>query len=251
MSTILTRLREARNNLNRQQRELDEARTDLQRLDSQFKTCRKKLDDHNRQRRRLQIQLQEAESRKEALAFELNAARPESGKMEQLEESLKDAKSEKRFDENQLIDIQSEREKKDEISRTLKAQLEAAQLEVSQLNEELGRLEAESENFSRRRERALLRKNTAIEALEATHQEKEAWELHRGSLLADVQSRTEMALQASPRVEVPAGENYDSLFRRIKRLQQERERAQQEWVIPEFTLDHADIVADLVVPEKN
>lgn len=171
------------------------------------------------------------EKRREDLDFELRAAQPNTATIEQLQASLEQAKEEKRFQQGQLDDISAEKTSKDELGSTLKGQLETAQREVSELNQRLGKLEEESESLSRRRDRALIRKNTAIEALETAQGDQEAWELYRGSLLAKIETNTRSAETAGPRVEVDAGDTYEKITRRIERHRRERERAQEEWVI--------------------
>jgi chromosome segregation ATPase len=203
---------------------VDEANERKGRVDA----CQRKVTEHERLRRELKIRAQTAESNVERLELELSAAAPDSGMLEQLEESLKEAQEERKFEEGQLDDILAQKDKLDLLSREQKDSTTAAKGVIEQLNVELDKLARNAEKLKHKREQALREKNSALESVEAAAQTKSRWEEQRRELMSRVQRDTSLAEQICARGEVPRGETLDSLDRKRARLARERVESERE-----------------------
>lgn len=190
--------------------------------------CQGKIQDHERRRRSLAAQLTRAQDAQVRLEAELDAATPDAGMIEQLEENLKEAEDEKTFEEGQYEDLIVQRDKLDAESRQQKTTLDAMQEEVSWLEVELGKAQAKAEKLKNKREEALRAKNAALESLENVRENKSLWEQSRDDQMIEVEGRLAEAVLICPRIEVPEGETQDSLTKKQKRVAREREAGERE-----------------------
>ncbi|KAF2278558.1 dna repair protein-like protein rad18 [Westerdykella ornata] len=236
-------LRTARSHLERVKDEYNEALKEARAIQARLDECKARHDSHVRQRRNLVIQQQQAESSQERLEFEISAAAPDDGAIEQLQESLKEAEDELAFERGQLEDIQSQKQQYHETHHKQKANLEIAQEELATINTEIGKHEARAENLMSDRERALAAKNAALDAVRAAEVNKAEWDQARGAQLTQLEQVTSEAEQICDRVEVPPGEDPGSLERKMRRLAHDREAAEKELGGSKDELLHAANVA--------
>jgi chromosome segregation ATPase len=221
-------LRAARSNLDRLQRDLDAAVAEAKERQRHVESCERKLEEHGRLRRELVVRSQKAETIVEQLDLELSAAAPDSGMLEQLDESLREAEEEKAFEEGQMEDIIAEKRKLDEISREQKDSKAAMQGVIDQLRIELDKLERNAERLRHAREQALREKNAALDSVAAAERRRGEFEEKRVAKLRHLQDITSQAEQICARVAVPTGETFDSLNRKRERLARERVQSERE-----------------------
>jgi chromosome segregation ATPase len=186
------------------------------------------MNDHERHKKKLRQQFQNAQREVERLENELNDAEPDEGRLDQLKEQLLEAKETKTLDEGQYEDIVVKIDKLNSEAATQKAALEEVQKRVAQLNVELGKAQDKAAKAESKRQQALHAKNNALEAVEAATNNKGDWEQQRGKKLNDVEESTSQAEQICARVEVPAGETSKSLERTRERLQKDRAESEKE-----------------------
>lgn len=190
--------------------------------------CKRNIEAHARQKRDFTLQFQQAQEEVERLDSELSAATPDAGMIEQLEESLQEAEREKEFEEGQFQDIILQMDKLNAENRENKSNLEAAQKHIQQLKDELSKASAKRENAKNKREDTLRKKNLALEEVQKAQDNKSEWEQERDKQMATIESTMSEARQICERVEVPTGETFNSLHRRLQRLQREREESERQ-----------------------
>lgn len=164
----------------------------------------------------------------ERLELELSAATPDTGVLEQLEESLREAQEAEVFERGQLEDIMAQRIKLSDLSREQMRSKVAAQREIEQSEMELDKLSKNAEKLKAKREQALREKNAALEEVQEAENTKKQWEERRGQAQANLTRDLAMAEQICPRVEVPRGETYASLDKKRQRLARERAESERE-----------------------
>lgn len=214
--------------MERLQRETREAADEANERKRQVDVCQRKLDEHKRLKREVTIRMQTAESDVERLELELSAAAPDSGMLEQLEESLKEAQEAEEFERGQYDDIIGQRDKLNERSRAQKDSVAAMKKVLEQLNIELDKLAKHAERLKHKREQALREKNAALESVEGVEENIKLWEAKRETLTTRLRGETSLAEGICARLEVPRGESFESLNRKRERLARERAESEQE-----------------------
>ncbi|KAF2121829.1 dna repair protein-like protein rad18 [Lophiotrema nucula] len=189
---------------------------------------KRSIQDHEKQKRRLYISKQKAQDHVEKLEADLSAATPDAGMIEQLEENLKEVREEKNFEEEQYQDNVNEKDKADKESRASKASLERAQDRLSELNTARAKAAKKAEKLGEKRDAALRAKTDAVAAVERARSHKAEWEGPLGEQLAVVESLIQEAMQVSDRVAIPRGESYNSLEKKLQRLQEQRLQSERE-----------------------
>ncbi|KAF2466767.1 dna repair protein-like protein rad18 [Lindgomyces ingoldianus] len=242
-------LRAERSNLERLQRELQELQGQAKELQGQLNACQHAINEHEKQKKRLTVQFQEAQSAVENLEEELNAATPDAGLIAQLEKDLREVKNDKKFIEQQYQDNVTEKDDLDKSQRKSKADLDAAQARLERLNIELGKAEAKASKLSHRREQALREKNRSLEEANEAQENKSEWDRKRGQQQELVQGTIAEAEQVCPRVEVPPRETFQSLETKLQRLQKERQDSERELGGSEVELLRAANVAKKTLKE--
>ncbi|PVI06977.1 hypothetical protein DM02DRAFT_380399 [Periconia macrospinosa] len=107
------------------------------------------------------------------------------------------------------------------LTEMLHKELEDAQTRLEQD-------EAKVSTLTQRREETLRAKNKALDDVQEAELAKTDWERRLEEQRKEVESYTAHATEISPRVEVPAGQTFDSLVARLNALQKERETAETE-----------------------
>lgn len=164
----------------------------------------------------------------DTIEAELSDATPDAGQIEQFQEALEEVQKEKEFQEGQFEDITIRKDKLNADIRTHKNALDEATQRLADLKAEADMAQAKVDKLSAKRVVALRNKNMALEAVAAAEANKAVWEKNRQEQLVVVEENTSEAEKISARVEVPHGQDEDSLIRKLKTLQVEIAASEKE-----------------------
>lgn len=225
LGRILNRpCRVARSNLEHCRRELDTAIAEMRSVQNQIQICKRNVHEHSRQGRNLNVAWQQAQENVERLEAELSTATPDDGMIEQLETMLQEAEREKEFEEGQYQDLILQGDELDKQAKTQKKSLEDVQRRIATVNMELGKARSKADQLKNKREEALRNKNEALEQVQAAQHNKTQWDQARGAQQVKLEGVASEAAQICQRVQVPQGETYDRLMKKLERVQQQREQ---------------------------
>jgi hypothetical protein len=180
------------------------------------------------QKRQLKQEFHHAQTNVDTIEAELSDATPDAGQIEQFQEALEEVKKEKEFQEGQFEDITIRKDKLNADIRIHKTALDEATQRLADLNAEADLAQAKVDKLSAKRVVALRNKNTALEAVAAAEANKAVWEKNRQEQLVVVEENTSEAEKISARVEVPHGQDEESLIRKLKTLQVEIAASEKE-----------------------
>jgi len=186
------------------------------------------MQDHDSQKRQLKQEFHHAQTNVDTIEAELSDATPDAGQIEQFQEALEEVKKEKEFQEGQFEDITIRKDKLNVDIRIHKTALDEATQRLADLNAEADLAQAKVDKLSAKRVVALRNKNTALEAVAAAEANKAVWEKNRQEQLVVVEENTSEAEKISARVEVPHGQDEESLIRKLKTLQVEIAASEKE-----------------------
>ena len=186
------------------------------------------MQDHDSQKRQLKQDFHRAQTNVDTIEAELSDATPDAGQIEQFQEALEEVQKEKEFQEGQFEDITIRKDKLHADIRTHKNALDEATQHLASLKAEADMAQAKVDKLSAKRVVALRNKNTALEAVAAAEANKAVWEKNRQEQLVVVEENTSEAEKISARVEVPHGQDEDSLIRKLRTLQVEIAASEKE-----------------------
>jgi chromosome segregation ATPase len=186
------------------------------------------VQDHDSQKRQLKQDFHRAQTNVDTIEAELSDATPDAGQIEQFQEALEEVQREKEFQEGQFEDITIRKDKLNANVRTHKNALDEATQRLAELKAEADMAQAKVDKLSAKRVVALRNKNTALEAVAAAEANKAVWEKNRQEQLVVVEENTSEAEKISARVEVPHGQDEDSLIRKLRTLQVEIAASEKE-----------------------
>lgn len=162
------------------------------------------------------------------LEGEVSASLPDAAAMEQLEKELAEAKGNLEQDETQMEDLTAALDKVNAESRVLKTRVDELSRALDESRHRANKIKSKVTTLTQRREEALRAKNNALEEVEAAENNRTEWEHKRGSQQQTVDEFITNATEISPRVDVPSGETFDSLMRKLENLQKDRAAAEAE-----------------------
>ncbi|KAH7138112.1 dna repair protein-like protein rad18 [Dendryphion nanum] len=215
-------------NFRRAQEEYGLARSHSQEMQGNVDACQRDLNGYEKRKKQLVLQSQQAQERAEALEDEISAATPIDGQIEQFENSLEEIRSALTFEEGQYQDVVTELKKLNDRNKDYLKKLNANQVNIADLNMQVGKANVRAEKMNNRREETLRNKNRAIEMATAAEEVRGEWQQKYGEQIVVRDELTSQALQISPRVEVPRGKTSADLVKKRETLTKQREQAQTE-----------------------
>ena len=214
---------------------LQESRQELNELESQSRTCqtahtaaKQALVRHKRRAEELKIKYQEADDRVEAIQNAISDENVENGKLDELKKQLEDAEGSKSMNEGSFEDCQIAYDAKRELLRIAKAELEAFDARIEELQISSNKAEAEAQNASKKRSKALGDKNDAINKIGDARQDRANLQQQSDRAAHVLQQMTEQASEICARVNVSDGETPDTLRAKYDKLNRDLHRHQQE-----------------------
>lgn len=207
-------------------REIGSAITDC---DRRLAACNAELSEHTSKTNGIKDREQRAQELVEQLTEELSNATPIAGEIDRLRELIQTEEEEKEFQVQQLNDLKSAAEVIHVEQHKIRDQQNELANQLQSAKVELYKAEAKVTKLTGRREDALREKNNALDAVAQAQNELSELERALEVQSATVENMTQQASVLCPtRVEVPAGQDYDSLQRVLQRLIQNREQTERE-----------------------
>ncbi|KAF2007928.1 dna repair protein-like protein rad18 [Amniculicola lignicola CBS 123094] len=219
-------LRAEKTSLERLQRELLSL-PDERTFQENLNNCKRDLQEHTWQKQRLTSRIERAQEAVQKIESEISTTMaPDAGLIEQLEESLKDVKEETAFEEGQYQDTSNEKEKLNNERQEHESRIKQVERRVEQLTIELDKARAKADKLRSRRETALREKNAALDRIARAEENKAVWQDKHDEQQNHIEELLVQAERVCPRVDVPRGQTYESLERRLATLVQRREEAE-------------------------
>ena len=191
--------------------------------------CRQAVTDHDKQAKNLKRTIGQIESKVYGMEDRLEQSRPQDGRLAALKETLQDQEEGREIAERSMDGLmEMVREMQDDL-RTSRAELAKANQAVAAKEKEIQEAEANSRRLSNERQIALHEKNEAIERVEDVRREKEKREELRDRKEQEIQEYTEKAGRVSARVNIEAGLTPATIERRLERIVQQMQRADERW----------------------
>ena len=194
-----------------------------------FRSCEQAIAKQKKEVMRLKINVQQAETMVDELQDALEEDSVEEGRLESLKQQLEDAREEKigheASYEESVVAKDKNRESLEKASNEMAkidAQLEEAEAKVLKAESKLTRC-------VNQRSSALIEMNTAHERVQAAKEELETIKEEQEELVRVVQDFTMKADELCPRVPVEHGATYDSLSRKMFKLQKDLKDAERRY----------------------
>ncbi|EXJ95687.1 hypothetical protein A1O1_00810 [Capronia coronata CBS 617.96] len=212
--------------LRRQQEAVQEAKEQLRRAEEEWRSARERhekakqaLVRHDRMERELQIAVQNAEDEEERLKEAVKEDAVEGGNLEVLRQQLTDAEEQKTVHENSYLDSVTAL---DEI----KAKLREATQRLHELDERIAEAEAAAavaqsaaQKAGKKRAYDLGEKNNVIAQIEDSKRDRADSQSNVDKMDQKIAEFVEQARQVCERVNVPEGEDHESLKKKYNRIQ--------------------------------
>lgn len=221
-------IQDEQENLRSVQQELQELVARARALGEQVNVCEARVKEHGKQKRKLKSEMDAAHVEMDRLEGEVAASVPDIAALEQLKNELNEAQGNLDRDMTQLEDLTAALDKTNAESRALKAQVEELDRSLKDSRLHADKVRSKVTTLTQRREQALRDKNTALEEVEAAETNRTEWEHKRDEQQKRLDEYTANASEICSRVDVPEGETFQSLMRKLENTQKERERAESE-----------------------
>lgn len=218
-----------REDLEQAKRALHATEGELKELSTAEQKAKQEVVRFHRRQKELLIASQEAEDAVTALQNEIEASRPQDGKLQELENQLASAKEDVEAAERSYMDMVNEKDRLGGIAKEIKARLDAVQAELDQATKRVSNAGKRVQDIEVARTEALREKNKAHAQIGDAEGERTRLERARDiqrEQVADFTSKAEEKLGA--RVPVERGVTPAALDKRIDKLIAERERAERE-----------------------
>lgn len=203
--------------------EVNDLKRAQQEAQTQVDSCRALQQNHQRQKKILQLGFQKAQEKVDRLEAELSEATPDSGAIAVLEDQVAAAQEELQQIEGVFADIVEQIDTLNPQNVEHRKALQAAQLATKDIEFKLQKSHATVRTLQGQREDELRNKNKAIQNLAAAEDNLKDWEEALRTAQAAVDSATEDAKTVCPsRVDVPAGKTSEDLIQLLNRLTQTR-----------------------------
>ena len=192
-----------------------------------LRSCEQAIAQQKKEVMRLKIDVQRAETLVDELQDALEEDSVEEGRLESLKQQLEDAREEKIGHEASYEESVVAKDKNRESLE--KARNEMAKIDAQLQEAEARVLKAESKltRCVNQRSSALIEMNTAHERAQAVKEELEIIKEEQEELVRIVEDFTMKADELCPRVPVEHGSTYDSLARKISKLQKDLKDAER------------------------
>lgn len=154
------------------------------------------------------------------------------GRLDALKESLKEVEDEKTVLEGSYEEAVTSADKLREAMKTLTAQLRAMDIQLSDEEARVQKVEAQELKLKEHRQVALLAKNNAIQHVADLQEERKRLEIQRDRLADRVAQYTAQACQVCVRVTVGPGETGQTLEAKLNKLSADLERHEKAYDLP-------------------
>lgn len=211
--------------LNRQLKDLEDHTRNLQ---TAAKEAREALARHLRDGKNLKVAAQAAQDQADKLKDELESLTVQPAALDALEQQLRDTTDAENNAENQFGGAFEELER---ATTELTSRLNACRKldkRLEELGEDQSRLERIAADAAKRRGDALLQKNGAVHSVEDAEADLESEEAKKTAQENVVTDWIRQASLVSTRVQVPSGQNFDSLERSLTRIHNRLNTADKE-----------------------
>lgn len=210
----------------REVRDMEQACQDLQ---NQVTTCKTRQQNHQRQKKILQLSFQKAQDKVDRLEGELSDATPDAAAIEVLQDALVNAQEELQRASGVYEDMVLQRDRLNSEARSNKRNMEEAQGALKELEFKLNKAQSTVRKLQGQREDELKKKNQAIARVVAAEENRAIWVEAVKAAQVEVDTVTNDARSMCPqRVVVPPGKTSDELLRMLDRLMATRRETEKE-----------------------
>lgn len=217
-----------REHVNNAKRSLQETEQEVRQLSSAETKAKQEVVRFGRQQRELTIAAQKAEDAVTALQEEIDASRPQDGKLQELQSQLASTKEDLEQAERSYMDMANEMHRLNGIAKEVKARLDVAQAELDQANKLVLKAEKRVDDLRSAREDALREKNSVHQRINDAETELTRLMTARDAQQTQVNLFVTEAEKISPRVPVDPGLSCTVIDKRIDKLIEQRTRAERE-----------------------
>ncbi|KAL7775353.1 hypothetical protein CFE70_009196 [Pyrenophora teres f. teres 0-1] len=222
-------IREEQSRLAVRERELQTLENEVQQAQNHVRDCERREAEHKKQKKTLQVEQQKASANLDRLEGELSEAAPDASAVKEAERDLGEAKLQISNQEGFLEDAEKAIVTCNTENRMHKREVEEAAQRVTDLEFELSKAKQTVQSFQIKREEALKAKNTAIRSVETAEANKSQWTEYLKEQQTELAQVTGQAMQISgERVFVPPGKTAERLLEELRRLEQDRKKAETE-----------------------
>ena len=222
-------------NIRLQEQALGDRKAQRLRADQEFQSAQNRLvrsgqslKAHGRQARDFRIKVQEAENRVEVLEDAIKEDSVESGKLEQLREAMQKSIDEKAVHENSYGDSVNNRDEKKRLLDAARTKCNTADKVVEEAEAIANKAKSAAQGASQKRSVDLGEKNNAYARITDAEKDQASMQERMQAIEESVVDITEQARQISERVNVPRGENYETLKRKFEKLGSEVKKWSQQ-----------------------
>lgn len=198
---------------------------------SRADACKQALDQHGRTEKDLRIQMQRAEDYAEALRDALDKENAEDGRIDALQEALKEAEGEMQLNEGSFRDSEAAMAAKLKTLMEIRREIAAKDTSLNALKERMHVAESEKKVVENKRRTLHDDKNAAIALIDNNKAERANIVKKREQVQARVFDYNEKASMVSSRVPVDEGETPRSLERKLERLDRDLNDANMQYVV--------------------
>ncbi|KAL9595447.1 MAG: hypothetical protein Q9219_006438 [cf. Caloplaca sp. 3 TL-2023] len=222
--------------------QINACRAELQRLRSELNDLERTMRDrqnnlkhseqaitrHKRDFQELRIEVRALEAAVAELQDTLDKGAGEEGKLEALKGGLSESKDELATYEASFGDSVIAVDKGRDSMRIARERMKAIDDEMAEVEAKIHKAESERTKMSERRAAALREKNSAFAEIEQIKKAQEKKRTARADIAETVDIWSGEAGKVCPRVEVDRGETYDSLEKKMEKLQADLKRAESQ-----------------------
>ncbi|KAF2144764.1 uncharacterized protein K452DRAFT_222905 [Aplosporella prunicola CBS 121167] len=206
---------------------LDAERT-LRSRQEAHKQARQAVEIHKRNYKNLQIQMQKAQDDVEKMQDALEAETPQAGKLEALEAQHQEQEDARQAHENQFEDAVTERDKLNEFQTMLRSEMRELETQLTNIERTVEKARNRVQRLEDRRQRALMAKNAALEAVEAERGRRTDLEAECEAMRATVDRFIADAQKVSERVEVSSNQTVGGVEKTLEKITRDLERYARE-----------------------
>ena len=194
-----------------------------------LRSCEQAIAKQKKDVMRLKINLQQAETIVDELQDALEEDSVEEGRLESLKQQLEDAREEKIGHEASYQDSVNAKDKNRESLENARNNMAKIDAQLKEAEVKVLKAESKLTRCVNQRSSALTEMNAAYESVQAAKEEMETYKEEREDLVRCVEDFTMKANEICPRVPVEHGETYESLARKISKLQKDLQDAERRY----------------------
>lgn len=200
-----------------------------QHLQNKISKCNEAISQFKKRQQSLKLEVQAAQKVVEDLQDALDKDSIKEGRLDALKESLEEVEDEKTVLEGSYEEAITSADKLRESMKTLTVQLRAMDIQLSDDEARVQKVEAQELKLKEHRQVALLAKNNAIQHVADLQEERKRLEIQRDRLADRVAQYTAQACQVCVRVTVGPGETGQTLEAKLNKLSADLERHEKAY----------------------